>query len=196
VFFMTDLQNPQKPTRSNQAIPFQNKLLSKLPSRSAHLIFWSVASGALVLDLLTKWAVFDWLRDRSAVSIFNGVIRLIVVHNNGAAFGLFAGHPNWLIAVSFLALAIIICTFLFGGSRHKIIIVSLAFFAAGICGNLYDRLFNDGLVRDFIDVGINGSMRWPAFNLADAFLCVAVGLLMLEVYLTERPCRKRAQQQK
>jgi signal peptidase II len=193
---MTELQNPQKSTQLKQAVPFPNKLLSKLPSRSAHLIFWSIASAALILDLFTKWAVFEWLRDRSAVSIFNGVMRLVVVHNNGAAFGLFAGHPNWLIAVSFFALAVIICTFLFGGSKHKIITVALSFFTAGICGNLYDRLFNNGLVRDFIDAGINENLRWPAFNLADTFLCVAVGLLMLEVYLTERPCRKRAQQQK
>jgi len=193
---MTDLQNPQKQNRSNHAAPFPNKLLSKLPSRSAHLIFWSIASVALILDLFTKWAVFDWLRDRSAVSILNGVIRFIVVHNNGAAFGLFAGHLNWLIAVSFFALATILCIFLFGGLKHKVIIVALAFFTAGICGNLYDRLFNNGLVRDFIDVGINENLRWPAFNLADTFLCIAVGLLMLAVYLTEKPCRKRAQQQK
>jgi signal peptidase II len=193
---MTDLQNPQKSGQPNQTGCFKKKLLSKLPSSSAHLIFWSVASGSLILDLFTKWAIFEWLRDRSAVSIFNGVIRLVLVHNNGAAFGLFAGHPDWLIAVSFFARVVIISIFFFGGSKHKIITIALAFFTAGICGNLYDRLFNDGLVRDFIDVGINQSLRWPAFNLADAFLCVAVGLLMLEVYLTERPCRKRAQRQK
>jgi signal peptidase II len=193
---MTDLQNPQRSSQPNQTSSFRKKLLSKLPSRSAHLIFWSIASGALILDLFTKWAIFDWLRNRSAVSIFGGVIRLVIVHNNGAAFGLLAGYPDWLIAVSFFALVVIICIFFFSGSRRKIIIVALAFFTAGVCGNLYDRLFNDGLVRDFIDVGINQNLRWPAFNFADAFLCVAVGLLMLEVYLTERPCRKRAQQQK
>lgn len=193
---MTDLENPQELNRADRTSLFGKKKLDKLPSTSAHLVFWSVTAAALVFDLFTKWAVFEWLRNRSAVSIFNGVIRLVIVHNNGAAFGLFAGHPKWLIAVSFFALAVIICTFLFGGSKHKIILVALALFTAGVCGNLYDRLFNEGLVRDFIDIGINEKMRWPAFNLADSFLCAAVGLLMLEVYLTERPCRKRAQRQK
>jgi signal peptidase II len=85
--------------------------------------------------------------------------------------------------------------FLFGGVKEKIMNVALALFAAGICGNLYDRVFHGGRVRDFIDVGIN-DLRWPAFNLADSFLCIAVGLMLVAIYLTERPCRKRAQQQK
>ncbi len=193
---MTDLQNPLKSTQSTQANLFEKKLLGKLPSPSAHLFFWSISLAAFILDLLTKWAVFEWLRFRSAVSIVDGVVRFVIVHNDGAAFGLFAGHPNWLIAVSFFALVAIICLFLFGGSKQKIMHVAFAFFTAGICGNLYDRLFNNGLVRDFIDVGINENLRWPAFNLADTFLCIAVGLMMVAVYLTEKPCRKRARQQK
>jgi len=119
-----------------------------------------------------------------------------MVYNNGAAFGLFRGHPNWLIVVSFVALVVILCIFLFGGSKEKIMHIATAFFAAGICGNLYDRLFNHGMVRDFIDVGITENLRWPAFNLADSLLCIAVGLMLISLCITDKPCRKRAPRRK
>lgn len=95
--------------------------------------------------------------------------------NNGAAFGLFAGHPYWLIVVSVVALVVILVCFLFGGAKQRLVNVALGLFAAGICGNLYDRIFNDGLVRDFIDVYYR-QHHWPAFNVADSLLCIAVGL--------------------
>jgi signal peptidase II len=34
----------------------------------------------------------------------------------------------------------------------------------------------DGQVVDFIDVGL-GTMRWPAFNLADS--CIVIGIVWL-----------------
>jgi len=57
-------------------------------------------------------------------------------------------------------------------------IVALAFFAAGVLGNLWDRLFYDGMVRDFIDLYYD-RWHWPAFNVADALLCTAVALYLV-----------------
>ena len=67
--------------------------------------------------------------------------------------------------------------------RHKLMQVALAMFTAGIIGNLYDRVFNNGGVRDFLDFYILenrwfNEYHWPAFNIADSMLCVAVGLLI------------------
>jgi signal peptidase II len=59
--------------------------------------------------------------------------------------------------------------------------VALGLFAAGVCGNLYDRIFNDGLVRDFIDVYYR-QHHWPAFNVADSMLCIAVGLGIISCF--------------
>ncbi len=63
--------------------------------------------------------------------------------------------------------------------------VALGLLAGGISGNLYDRLFHDGTVRDFIDVYV-GTHHWPTFNVADALLCTAVGLLIISSYITDR----------
>jgi signal peptidase II len=193
---MAELETGHESTRPGQGRVFLSSLARRLPGPRAQLFFWSISVIAFVLDLLTKQAVFSRLDFGSSVSVIGDVVRLIKVHNDGAAFGLFAGHPNWLIGVSVIALIAVLCLFLFGAFKEKIMHIALAFFTAGIGGNLYDRIFNDGLVRDFIDVGLNYDLRWPAFNLADSLLCIGVGLMLIATYITERPCRKRAQQHK
>ncbi len=160
----------------NDARPDSGRVFLKLlPDRQAHLVFWPLTVLGIALDLWTKKAVFDWLEPHDSISIVDGFLRLVMAINNGAAFGLFAGHPNWLIAVSVVALIVIFTVFLFGGTKQKLFNAALALFAAGICGNLYDRIFNDGMVRDFIDVYYRRN-HWPAFNVADSMLCIAVGL--------------------
>ena len=73
--------------------------------------------------------------------------------------------------------------------------VALGLFTAGICGNLWDRIFNDGRVRDFIDIVYWPGKHWPAFNIADSMLCIGVGLMIISS-LTEQSYRKCVQQRK
>jgi len=90
---------------------------------------------------------------------------------------------------------VILGIFLLGGSRSRLVHVALGLFAAGVCGNLYDRVFNGGAVRDFIDVYYR-SYHWHTFNAADTLLCIGVGLLIIATSFTEKPARKRDPQQK
>jgi len=53
----------------------------------------------------------------------------------------------------------------------------------GAAGNLIDRI-RYGRVTDFIVWHIK-EHEWPAFNIADAALCVGVGLLVLDMILTK-----------
>jgi signal peptidase II len=152
-----------------------------LPDLSAQLIFWPLVVVGIALDLWSKKAVFDWLEHRGSVSIIDGFLRLVMALNNGAAFGLFSGHPYWLTVVSVVALIVIFALFLFSGTKQRLVHVALGLFAAGVCGNLYDRIFNDGLVRDFIDVYYR-QYHWPAFNVADSLLCIAVGLGVISCF--------------
>lgn len=175
---------------------FLKHRLSALPDLKAQLTFWLLAIGGLALDLWTKTAVFAYLEHRDNISIIDGFLRFVMALNDGAAFGLFPGHPNWLIAVSVIALAGIIAIFLFSGTRQKFIHIALGLFAAGVCGNLWDRIFNDGLVRDFIDIVYWPGKHWPAFNLADTMLCASVALMMVSTFVTEMSSRKHPQQHK
>ena len=62
----------------------------------------------------------------------------------------------------------------------------LAFIAGGALGNLIDRV-RFGAVVDFLDFHIGGA-HWPAFNVADVFICLGVGLYMLNWFLARRRC--------
>jgi signal peptidase II len=151
--------------------------------------------GGLALDLWTKKAIFDWLQPMEAYSLIDGFCRFIRAENNGAAFNLFAGKPFFLVLVSIIAIIGVFVVFISSGKLHKLVHISLGLFAAGVCGNLYDRLFNGGVVRDFIDV-YKGQYHWPTFNVADSLLCIGVGLLIISTLFTEQPAQKRDQQQK
>ncbi len=192
---MTKTKAESTDTRRSTNQTFFKQTAISLPDTKSHLIFWPLMVGGLALDLWSKKAVFDWLKPYEAYPVIDGFLRLIIAVNNGAAFNLFAGKPYFLAAVSFIAMVGIFVVFLFSGGMNKLVHVALGLFAAGVCGNLYDRLFNNGSVRDFIDV-YRGDHHWPTFNVADSLLCVGVGLLIISTLITERPAQKRDRQQK
>ena len=52
----------------------------------------------------------------------------------------------------------------------------------GAIGNLTDRVVY-GEVIDFLDFRLFGGYVWPTFNMADSWIVVGVGILMLEIFL-------------
>ncbi len=156
------------------------KLNKQIPASKAHLLFWPVFFVGLISDLWTKSAVFNWLDSQFPpnCSIINGFFRLILVENSGAAWGIAAGKTLPLIIISLIAMVVVFAVFIFARKPHGLVVFSLAFLAAGILGNLYDRVFNDGKVRDFLDFYYK-DWHFPAFNVADSMLTVAVFLLIL-----------------
>jgi signal peptidase II len=169
-----------------------------LPDRTAHAIFWPIALLGLVLDLWTKQVVFAALRDKpdQSLTIIDGFLTFRMALNDGAAFGIASGERPVLIGFSVLAMVGILGLFLLGTARQRTVQAALGLFAAGVCGNLWDRLFNDGRVRDFIDVVYWPGKHWHTFNVADAMLCVSVGLLVITMLFTDSSCQKRGQPQK
>jgi signal peptidase II len=74
------------------------------------------------------------------------------------------------------------------------LLLALALITGGIIGNLYDRLGLPGLqwhaplerrgeavlaVRDWIHFKLDGVIDWPIFNLADSWLVIGAGLMLL-----------------
>lgn len=182
--------------QQGQATALHQKVLrfckDAMPDATAHLIFWPLATVGLLLDLWTKKAVFAALRDRpdQSQTIIEGVLTFRLALNDGAAFGIASGNRAFLVGVSTVALMIILGSFLFGAARQRIVQAAMGLFAAGVCGNLWDRAFNDGQVRDFIDVVYWPGRHWHTFNVADAMLCVAVGLLIVATLFIDSSCQR------
>jgi signal peptidase II len=68
---------------------------------------------------------------------------------------------------------------------QRMLRTGLAFILGGAVGNLIDRL-RLGYVIDFLDVYWRGH-HWPAFNVADASICVGVGLILLDAFMSPAP---------
>ena len=169
-------------TQSNNDPQQQPRQRFQFPDRKSHLLYWPIVIAGVAADLWSKHAVFAWLDAKggsgSDHSVIDGFFRLVMRENSGAAFSIAEGKTVMLVSVSVIALIVVLGLFFFGRIRGKLMNIGLALFTAGIIGNLYDRVCNDGFVRDFLDVYYKDH-HWPAFNVADSMLCVAVGLLVI-----------------
>lgn len=196
---MTESVKEQSGARPDLGRAFLSQLKGiKPPPFKAQLTFWALVVGGVALDLWSKWAVFEYLGRRPGgdIPIIDGFLRLVVVENTGAAFGIAAGQRWLLTSVSIIALIVILGIFFFSTGKSKVMHIALGLFTAGVCGNLYDRIFNDGRVRDFIDIVYWPGKHWPAFNVADSMLCIGVGLLIIWGFLTDRPGPEHGRQRK
>jgi signal peptidase II len=153
----------------------------------------SFALGAfaisLPLDLLTKWIVERNLTYADRIPVIEGFFYLTHVRNPGAAFGLFAdGDPQTrlfvFIAVSIAAVLIILSFFRQLAPGDRLSALALGLILGGAVGNLIDRIFR-GEVVDFLHFRIWRGYTWPDFNLADSFIVVGVGLLVVELLASE-----------
>ncbi|MBO5038068.1 MAG: signal peptidase II, partial [Alphaproteobacteria bacterium] len=56
--------------------------------------------------------------------------------------------------------------------------LALGFVIGGALGNVIDRL-RIGAVFDFLDIHI-GAHHWPAFNVADSFICIGAVMIIFD----------------
>ena len=130
-----------------------------------------VAAAAVLADQVTKRLVTTRLELGEEVPVL-GSFSIHHVENSGIAFGLFAGATSLVIVLTGLALGWMLVFFARSGARHPLLPVGLGLVVGGSFANLLDRI-RLGYVTDFLDIGF-----WPAFNLADTFIVVGVGVLL------------------
>lgn len=138
-----------------------------------------VAVAAACADQLTKSFVSGRLALGDAVEIA-GPFTIHHVRNTGIAFGLFSDSTSIVIALTVVAIAALVVFFARSGRRHPLLPVAVGLVLGGSASNLADRL-RLGYVTDFLDLDY-----WPAFNLADTFIVVGVGLLFLSFVAADR----------
>lgn len=146
--------------------------------------FALISAAVLVVDQASKVFVTAGIPVNGGVEVVPGLLSLVHARNPGAAFGLMAGFDSWfrpmlLILVSAVAAGFLLWMLVRFPEHHWLMLTALACFFGGALGNLIDRVVF-GEVRDFIDVSIGG-YHWPAFNVADAALCVGAGIFCVEL---------------
>ena len=139
----------------------------------------AIAGAAVIADQVTKRIVSSTL-DLGESRHVLGPLELHHVQNSGIAFGLFPRATSIVIVLTSAVITWLLVVFARSGARHPILPVGLGLLVGGSVSNLADRI-RLGHVTDFLDVDF-----WPAFNLADTFIVVGVGLLFLSFVAADR----------
>lgn len=111
---------------------------------------------------------------------------IILVWNNGVSFSMFSNNTligRFLLITLSVAITTYVALYL-KKEKNKLNRFALILIIAGAIGNIFDRL-RYGAVIDFLDFYI-GKYHWPAFNLADIYICVGVGLIILNSIISKK----------
>src|SRR5678816_433893 len=139
------------------------------------------------LDQLTKHWVLQSIGPYDARIVVPNFFNLVNVTNDGAAFGSFKGNNTFFVIISLIALVVVTVLLVRHRRSDPWRDVSLALLLAGILGNLTDRLLY-GHVIDFLlfNLHIRYADPWPAFNVADSCICIAVACFMVYCFRDSR----------
>ncbi len=136
----------------------------------------------VLLDQLTKYLVVANLELHESVDIIPEIFRFTYIQNDGAAFGSL-DDARWVFMVlSTVAILGILVYMFIKKPQDKLLLSSLILITSGGIGNMIDRVAL-GYVIDFIDFCAFPKIWMWVFNVADSFVCIGAGLLMLWLIL-------------
>ena len=139
------------------------------------VILIAVIAAVIGLDQLTKWLTVVNLAEYESFPLWQDVLHFTQVKNTGMAFGMLKDHRWVFMVFSTIAIvALIVYLFRFH-PQSRWMQVSMAMIIGGGIGNMIDRVFL-GYVVDFIDVTL---INFAVFNVADSFVCVGAGIMIV-----------------
>lgn len=162
---------------------------------ASHIVRWFILLFVLSLcvgcDQVTKQIARENLEGRPPITYLSDTVRLVYAENPGAFLGLGGELPpraRWLLLVvvnAIVSLAIGLLMF-FSPKLTPLKVFACALLLSGAVGNLIDRVRFDGLVIDFMNVGI-GPLRTGIFNVADVAISLGAILLIIPQLTPEKP---------
>ncbi len=144
-------------------------------------------------DQAAKTMAVSNLPEMKTFSYLNDTLRLQLTYNRGAFLSLGSSLPDALrhsiFTVGnciFLLCALAYLLFTKDGTFPVVLAISLVI--AGGVGNLIDRIYHNGAVVDFMNIGI-GPLRTGIFNVAD--VAIMGGAILFIVVLVRKPKNSR-----
>ena len=144
------------------------------------LIWLAVIIVTVFLDQLTKYLTVLHLKPIDTLPIIEDVFHLTYVENTGAAFGMMK-DARWV----FMITSTVAIVGILGYMIHRYYVkkekmpwmeaLSLSLILGGGIGNMIDRTML-GYVVDMIDCRF---INFAVFNVADSFVCIGAGLMIL-----------------
>lgn len=148
--------------------------------------YYAIIAAVVILDQIVKKAVAANMVLNESIPVIPDFFHITYIHNMGAAFSLMEGFRILLILLPLLVImAAMIYMFKKRKKAHSLLLVSLAFIAGGGLGNVIDRVAL-GYVVDYFDFRV-----FPIFNIADIFVCVGCGLLVVYMIFLDGKVSKK-----
>lgn len=148
-----------------------------------HAIWSSLAIvfGVIVLDQLIKYFVETRMGYGEQIDILP-FLALFRVHNDGIAFSMLSWlHDGGLIAITVGVIAFVLYLWWTNAPNRIFARYGFALIIGGAIGNLIDRSMH-GYVVDYVLFHLP-NWSFAVFNLADAFITIGAGLIILEEFL-------------
>lgn len=141
------------------------------------------------LDQISKYLVVLYMDLHQSVQIIPGVFNFTYIQNEGAAFGSMA-NSRWVFMILSSIMIVGILVFMFWKKpKSKLLLSALTLIVAGGIGNMIDRI-RLGYVIDFLDFCAFPKLWMWTFNVADAFVVVGAGIMILWMILDSIRDRK------
>ena len=154
------------------------------------LLYLVGAGFVVVFDLLTKQFAIDRLVLGEVYAVIPGV-NLVLVLNQGAAFGFLADSSGWqrwfFVTVGIVISVFIMTTLLRNSPGSGLFRLGFTLILGGAVGNIVDRV-RQGYVIDFVDLHWQ-AWHWPAFNVADVSISIGALVVLLDVFRSMRITR-------
>lgn len=144
-----------------------------------YLLYSLIIAGGIILDQLSKWLVVKFLKPIDDLPLWDGVFHFNYHENTGAAFGMFSDARWVFMVISTVAIIGLSLYVFFGRVTNTLSGISICLIISGGIANMIDRIAL-GYVVDFLYFKL---INFAIFNVADSFVCVGAGLLVLSLIL-------------
>lgn len=147
-------------------------------------------------DQGTKQFAVATLKGSPPSTHLGGIVRIEYAENPGAFLGLGGSMPPqvafWVFVIGMGAVLVALGVWLLRAKDQPAgVMIAMALVFAGGLSNWLDRVFNEGRVVDFLNLGLGG-LRTGIFNIADVAIMGGVFLAFIASSIHERRLRREA----
>ncbi len=145
-----------------------------------------VAVLIFLLDQGTKFYIAEHLlAEQMGMAVFPG-FNVVRMWNTGVSFSMFNnyGKLGVILLSAFAIVVVLMLLWWMYKEQSRFIQIALALIIGGAIGNILDRI-RFGAVFDFLDFYIT-EYHWPAFNLADSFICIGTILILIFEFMKNK----------
>ena len=158
-----------------------------------YAFFSAIILLGIAIDQFTKYLTVKHIeKDKEEIVVIKGFFSFWHTTNDGAAWGILDDARWVFMSISTVAIVGMLIYLYLGFSQNRLYEISLSIIISGGIANMIDRIFL-GYVVDMLKFTF---IDFPIFNVADSFVCIGAGLLILALILDVIKESKAAKKEK